>query len=650
MIPKKTYVGKLPGHSRKVFARKRRSAGSAGIFLCRNSVFVPATFLIQSQRKMGMFSRARENGYYVSYGPSTYRSKYVYTREGPDVVYASPPEGRVATVVRQTCASCGKFRSAKWEAAHPLLPGMAASSGICARCQRDKTSSDDRSPKCPCKKKHRHHHHDCKYCTDSSDDKYYSTRERRSPRRYRSDSRDYSRPRASSRDNIRIVIANQPGERAKKASTQSSSEDGIRVVRRTSVVELPERRRSRSKTRSSSRAYYLDDGTAQYVEKLVRPRYRSRPRSLSRSSYTEEYVPRRSRSRRRSSTSRVQFVDELDEPVLVSRPPKRITRRRAVYFDGAASFEPPDNQVRGRQRSRSSHYESRDSEGGIRLVKVESNPQSHKFTQTEEIADPHPHHMFESTGKATNAHARRSEQSVDHEHIGFVPIDNRIPFKREDYNASSDSDQTPTQHFRSLNTIVTPRSASDPLAHKRSHSKITNSTPSPRSFPFSEDHAHTVNAAHPSYSNEAPRNKKRRYRDDSTEEDYTPATYRQMHAPSPPPPQFDPDYLNEMLQSAHITPPHQQALQAQWLRSGGRGPPSPPCSRSISGSESDATYRLPVYNAAFGYGPATHQNSPMQDCFGNIIDHNSYPAGGYNAVDGYGEGPPASKYEYDWMS
>ena len=636
MIPGKTYFGKLPGHSRKVFVRKRPSAESACIFPCRSSDS------LRSQTNMGMFSRARENGYYVSYGPRSYRSKYVCTREEPDIFYTTAPEGRVATVVRQTCASCGKFRSAKWEAAHPLLPGMPASSGICARCQRDKTSSDERPSKCHyCKRKHHHHHRHSKHCTDSSDDKYYSVRDRRSPRRYTSDSRDYSQPRASSRDNIRIVIANQPGERARKASTQSSSEDGIRVVRKTSVVELPERR-SRSKVRAASRAYYLDDGTAQYVEDLTRPRYRSRPRSLSRSSYTEEYVPRQSRSRRRSSTSRVQFVDELDEPVLVSRPPKRITRRRAVYFDGAASSEPTENDDRGRQRSRSSHHESRISEGGVPLFKVESNPRSRQSRQTEENADLHPRSTLD---EVTNTHTRRSKQSNDQERIDFVPVDSRMPFEREDYNTSFDPDQTPTQHFRSLNTGMMPQPASDPLLHKRSHSEITYTKSSPRQLNAEEGRVHNLKPSQPFYRTEAPPSKKRRYRDDSTEEDYFTATYRQVRPPSPAPRQSHSDYLSEMMQSAHITPPHQQ--HCRWQHSSGLGPPSPPRSASISDAENNTAYRPPVYPDVSQYPPAPRRPSPIRDLFGNIMDHTYDPIRGCNVYD---DSKPPPKFDYDWMS
>lgn len=641
MIPGKTYIGKLPGHSRPAFVRKKISANP----VCRRPPGASLDFSetgssLEPRKKMGFFSsRCREDGYYVSYGPTTYQRRYICTPES-DAVYSTASRasrGGVTTSTRQTCASCGRFRSAYWEDAHPLSPGRAATPSICRKCQRDKTSSDGSTSKYRRKRRHRHRH--SRRCTDTTDDSYCSLKDRRSPRRYRSDSRDYARPGASSRDNVRIVIANQPGERARRSSTRTSSEEAVRVMRRTSVVEVPERVRSRSRARSSSRAHYLDDGTAQYVEKLLRPRHRSRSRSLSGVSYVEEVVPSRSRSRRRSSTGHVQFVDDFNDPVLVSKPPRRITRRRALYFDGAASFEPSGSEDRGRPRSRSPQQGSQNSKSGVETVEETVHPYHHSTEHVENTVIPHPRHRSMSATGFRN-HGSRQESTSDNEEVtGFVPLHHRQSTNAGQYPAESDSDITPRPAFRSLHTehMTEPvhEPVREPTAYKRPYSETSNL----------------------SYHQELPQFKRRRssqYHDDYTEDDstpvsyqyrddYTPMSYRHVYAPSSPPPpaQVHTDYLAEMLQSSHITPPSQQShLGPGW------GPPSPPNSRSPSGAQTSSTYRPPFYrdvtSGGTEWGPAPFEPSPTEDLYGNKIEKVLYMPSGDN--------PNAQPYEYDWLT
>ena len=682
---------------------------------------------------MPLFSRARRNGYYVSYGPTR---RYI-CREVPETVYNTSSDGRVATTKRQTCAACGRFRSAKWEAAHPLRTGQAAIVAICSRCQRDKTSSEDGPSKC--RRNRRHHHHHSRRCTDSTDDSYHSLKDRRSPRRYRSDSRDYSRSRPSPRDNIRIVIANQPGERVRRASTPSSSEEAVRLVRQTSVVEVPKRRRSRSKGRSSSRAQYLDDGTAQYFEDLVRPRRGHRSDSFNRISYVEEASPSRSRHRRRSSNSRVAFVDDDDEPVIVMRPPRRISRRRAVYFDGAASFEPSEPEDRGRPRSRSSRRHSSDSHRGVQLVDqvvtpnsvaVENNSESrtrleqprsrsthyrshdsHRGVQlVEEVIAPtsvvaennsesrtgreqprsrsthhRSHdsnrgvHFFEEVMAPRHVVAERNSENrtsrlrpgsgsatplimskprrqisstaTNVEKINSVQNDHVIESVRSD--SESDRDRTPRPAFASLHRDHRPAYLRVPSGQKRTHSTTQGSSSSRQSSQGPRDPNEPIFDRLLPQAETPQGKRRRRYRDDSTEDDYIAANYRHVRAPSPSP-QTHPDYLSEMLESAHITPPSQQSswrIPPPWEQSSWKlhGPPSPPRTRSNSRSES-SSYQPPYYrdvtSAGAEYGPPPTQYSPVVDLYGNRMggfDYEHYDDPEWQHLS-------QAEREYDWMT
>lgn len=633
MIPGKTYVGRLPGRTRKSFVRKRPSTVPPVLVLDQTVATPPPIYAVKAPAKMGIFSHARRDGYYVSYGPGTSRPRYVCTRQ-PDVIYttAPPPAGRTATSIRQTCAACGRFRSARWEAAHPLLPGMAASSSICARCRHDYTSSEEREPR-P-RYRRRHHDYHSRRCTDLTDESYCSLRDRRSPRRYRSDSRDYSRHRNSSRDNVRIVIANQTGERPKRRSLRSSSTEPVRVIRRTSVVEVPERVRSRSIARSSSRAYYLEDGTAQYAEDLVRDRHESR--SSSRYSYMEELAPRR----RCRSSSRVQFVDDLDDPVVAPRP-KRIRRRRAVYFDGAGSFETLESEERGRSRSRSAPKGTDDSKAGVQLIEESIIPQLRSLAPARK-----PNGSGEPIEETRSSYADSDQDN------------HRESSSCAGYDVSSDQDRTPRPAFRSISASQAQVHSRKPSGHKRTYSKSADSGYQDRVYASRRGPA---SSASERTSNEqtTPRNKKRRrYRDDSTGDEYrpmTPVSFRHVRAPSPPNHSIQSDYLSEMLESSHITPPSKNTGMPVTPRfKYAHGPPSPPESHNTS-DRGSSVYRPPFYPDATAEGtehePAGYQYSTIKDLYGNEAASYTYePAEDLygNKISGNGYTPVEDRYEDDW--
>ena len=147
---------------------------------------------------------------------------------------------------------------------------------------------------------------------------------------------------------MRVVIANQSGDGTipRREYTRSSSTDAVRVIRRTEIIDEPKRSRSRSRLRSS-RASYIEDG-ARYIDELVRPRSYSRPRSLSRSRYLDDELDGPECQPSLRSHGRVAFVDDFDDPVIVSRPRTRLSRRRAMIFDGAADTGSSEQEARGR--------------------------------------------------------------------------------------------------------------------------------------------------------------------------------------------------------------------------------------------------------------------------------------------------------------
>ena len=339
MVPGKTYIGILPGHTKPAFVRKPALdvARRPGMLA---QVFGPSrqAYSVIDPLKFNMFGRKYRDRYYYDRATDTYRPLAATQYATPTCTNGT---GRVVTSVQQTCASCGKFRSASWQARHPLAPGVTPIASVCRKCHGKYTSSEEVYPSH--NRRRRHHYpsrspsrrYSRRYA-DSTED-YYSSRDYDRPsRRDRAYSRDFVRPRSHSGGNVRVVIANQSGDRTvpRREYTRSSSTDGVRVIRRTEIIDEPKHSRSRSRLRSS-RASYIEDG-ARYIDDLTRPRYYSKPRSLSRSRYLNDEIDGPEYHSSLRNTGRVAFVDDLDEPVIVSRPRSRLSRRRAMIFDGAA--------------------------------------------------------------------------------------------------------------------------------------------------------------------------------------------------------------------------------------------------------------------------------------------------------------------------
>ena len=619
MIPGKTYVGILPGHNRPAFVRKPPvDAGRPPLLLTQIFGSSRRVYSVETLRKPNMFCRPRRSSdYYYDYATAKYRPK----------VYVDQSPGRTITSVQQTCASCGKFRSARWQAQHPLIPGKQITPGLCGRCRDKHTSSDEERPRR--RRRHDHRHHRRCVHTDSTDNSRNSSWEsRRAARRHRSCSRDCRRQkpvRSPSREKVRIIIANQAGDRIRPARevTQSSSTEPIRVVRRTEVVDLPEGpTRTRSVLRGTSHVEYVDSET-QYIEDLdppppryllkprrssrvsyieeieqqpryrsrprssshvsyveERPRYRSRPRSVSRVSYVEESAIPRSRSRRRArSSSQVRFVDETDEPV--SPKPRRLKRRRVVYFDGPADNEKSGERIHSRTPSshRSLQGAAINDEGPV-LVEEVNTPQS---LPSEKVVNQ------DRSAKLIEdqfiPHGRTGSQSYQVPNpIPETVSDQRYgqPSETRSYAYESDHEATPRPAFRHVQMIHSPDNVEEPSSHRSLHTSFEGVRSNARFHPP------TVEIQDPSSRRtfteaETPpyQERRRRVRDSDTssaseddDEDYPhsfPIHYRHVEAPEPPPARrTDADLLVEMLRKATITPPPTPGTQYDYAR--GRTP------------------------------------------------------------------------------
>ena len=351
MVPGNTYVGILPGHTKPAFIRKRTlDVGRPPGLLAQVFGSSRQAYSVIDPGRFKMFGRKYRDRYYYDRATDTYRP--LAATQYPTPTYTNGA-GRVVTSFQQTCASCGKFRSANWQARHPLVPGVTPIPSVCRKCHGKYTSSEEAHSSHNRRRRHHYHSHSpsrrySRRYTDSTED-YYSSREYDRPsRRDGPCSREYVKPRSRSGGNVRVVIANQSGDRTvpRREYTRSSSTDGVRVIRRTEIIDEPKRSRSRSRLRSS-RVSYIEDG-ARYIDDLTRPRCYSRPRSLSRSRYLDDEIGGPEYHSSLRNPGRVAFVDDVDDPVIVSRPRTRLSRRRAMIFDGAADTGSSEQEAYGR--------------------------------------------------------------------------------------------------------------------------------------------------------------------------------------------------------------------------------------------------------------------------------------------------------------
>lgn len=263
-------------------------------------------------------------------------------------------------VLQHTCSSCGKYRSPNYHSRHPLAPGEVPRPGVCRKCVKEHTSSDDSDEQESRHRRSRRHERSrrkkdrerrrAKHSDSTKDSSSSKDEVRIITRSYSADGGPRSRRRSESRSSpmrpARISISYEPGER----DIRRSPRDNVRIVETTEHFDSRGRRRSESRSRESSEdlietTRYLHRsgrGSGAHVVKIrnhFEDRRRSRSRSRSRHSSqdlveTVRYPNRSRRGRSRSSSS---------------SPPQQIIRR-VRYVD-----EPRWSRSRSRSRSSSRH-------------------------------------------------------------------------------------------------------------------------------------------------------------------------------------------------------------------------------------------------------------------------------------------------------
>ena len=261
-------------------------------------------------------------------------------------------------VLQYTCSSCGKFRSPSYHSRHPLAPGESPRPGVCRKCVKQHTSSEEsdeeesrhrrsrrreKSSRKKNQKRKRAKHGDSTKDSSSSEDEVRIIRRSYSAGEGQRSHR-HSEPRPSPKSQARISISYEPGE----SEVRISSRDGVRTVETTKCSDARRQSRSRSRSRDSS---------GDLVE-TVRYLDRSGPGSGARIVETRDHFecPRRSQWRSRSR-SRDTSGDKVETVIHVNRsgrsrprsrsrsPPRHLIRRIRYIEDSRRS--------RSRSRSRS---------------------------------------------------------------------------------------------------------------------------------------------------------------------------------------------------------------------------------------------------------------------------------------------------------
>ena len=297
----RVYIGRLPNHNGPVFVRKRRKSFA-------NPFGIPSITSIHAAQRYVPDYHCTTTAMYQPPPPT-----YVMPAPSTQVVQVSQPVEASTTTVTTTiepqapskysCASCGKFRSARYHYRHPLASGETPRPTLCRKCVNQHTSSEDfedmerarwkRRHRESCRPKHRSYSSE-EWSNSSSHE------ERRRHHRYRSsdESRRHARSdQSSSGRSTKIYIIRAEARREQP----SSSSEHVRITRRARTDADRPRPILRTRHRYgpydghySHEEYREDVEVDEDDDDYFQPRGRSRSRIFGRQShegsYEDEYV------------------------------------------------------------------------------------------------------------------------------------------------------------------------------------------------------------------------------------------------------------------------------------------------------------------------------------------------------------------------
>ncbi|KAI4256056.1 MAG: hypothetical protein L6R42_006424 [Xanthoria sp. 1 TBL-2021] len=552
MQPGRVYIGRLPNHNGPVFVRKRRKSFA-------NPFGIPSVTSVYGAQQYPPDYQCTTTAVYQPPAPS-----YVMPAPPPQMVQLPPPTESSTTTVTTTvepqpqhgpskhsCASCGKFRSARYHYRHPLAPGETPRPTLCRKCVKQHTSSEefDDTERARWKQRQREGRRPKHHRSYSSDEwsSSSSQEERRRHHRYRSsnESRRHRRStQSSSGRSTKIFIIRRTEARRQQPS---SSSDNVRITRRVRTDNDRPRPILRKRHRYGPYdGHYSHEEYREDVEidddDYFQPRGRSRSRTFGRQShdgsYEDEYV------RVSTSTSRSKPLSLFD----------RLTGSRSRSRSRASnSYE--DERVRITIRSREPsplHYERHEEEYEERVE------ESHRPPWRRGSESMHVHHGSEIETRGLDFFGRPHSSSSRHTYE-----DRRLE-KR------SSGRRSPGRFTRSLRghspePILRRRSSMDHGLGHRPRVRFARSTSSHR-----EEHQD-------SHSNQRPR---RRYRPGSDlsvsdEEEFRSAEsrlrehgYRYVRASTPSPVRYesrrrsitheshhDDEGFGRMFDRSYLTPP-----------------------------------------------------------------------------------------------
>ena len=417
--PGRVYVGRLPGHDRPAFVRKKKS-----------SCFRLPKLFDSTERTYKCVVRSPSHYRSDSHHTAVFTDQPVYVNDPnprPLPQYVQLPPYPTPETGKHTCGACGKFRSPSYCKRHPLADGEQPKPSLCRKCAKNSTDSgsDDSYEKYRKEQKRRRRQR-----ASSSDERWERSRRERRNRKKQLESGDYSyerfreeeryrgpryrysvderssysdweqkepprviyidrsssqrHTRSSSGTGPSVVISYKSARprKLRRSSRSRSSAEEIRVVRR--VIERPERRPraySRSMSERSYRRHYRSaSGSSAKSVHFRSPIRRYRGRGYDGEMASEEESDRAS-LRRPSEPTRLSIkgMADIDQKVHIdSHRDADPIEAQHHHRNSVPSFsEAPE-----RPPSRTYHHVRGSSEIRAAISRYKQNQDGHKSSTT----------------------------------------------------------------------------------------------------------------------------------------------------------------------------------------------------------------------------------------------------------------------------